>query len=103
MSAFHAKWDLLLTPTLPLVAFPAGHDVPPGSGLAGWPAWTPFTYPFNLTQQPAGTVPCGVTTEGMPVGLQIVGPRYADAAVLRAMRAYETAEPLRLGERLRIA
>jgi aspartyl-tRNA(Asn)/glutamyl-tRNA(Gln) amidotransferase subunit A len=96
VSAFHRDWDLLLTPTVPIPAFAAGFDVPPGSDLPGWPSWTPFSYPFNLTQQPAGTVPCGLTAGGLPVGLQIVGPRYGDAAVLRAMRAYEAAEPLRL-------
>jgi aspartyl-tRNA(Asn)/glutamyl-tRNA(Gln) amidotransferase subunit A len=54
---------------------------------------TPFTYPFNLTQQPAATVPCGRTAAGLPVGLQIVGPRHAEATVLRAARAYEAAQP----------
>ena len=54
-----------------------------------WPEWTPFSYPFNLTQQPAASVPCGLTAAGLPAGLQIVGPLYADALVLRAARAYE--------------
>ena len=45
----------------------------------GWTSWTPYTYPFNLTQQPALSVPCGFTPAGLPVGLQIVGPRHADA------------------------
>ena len=58
-----------------------------------WQSWTPFTYPFNLTQQPAATVPCGFTAAGLPIGLQIVGPRHADARVLRAARAYEAAHP----------
>ena len=55
--------------------------------------WTPFSYPFNLTRQPAATIPCGLTAAGLPIGLQIVGPRYADALVLRAARAYEAARP----------
>lgn len=93
MSLFHGEWDLLLTPTLPMAAFAAGGEVPSGSGLPGWPSWTPFTYPFNLTQQPAATVPCGFTADGLPIGVQIVGPRHADAAVLRAARAYEAAQP----------
>lgn len=93
LSHFHERWDLLLTPTLPIAAFEAGRDVPAGSGLESWPEWTPFTYPFNLTQQPAATVPCGFTAAGLPVGLQIVGRRHADALVLRAARAYETAHP----------
>jgi aspartyl-tRNA(Asn)/glutamyl-tRNA(Gln) amidotransferase subunit A len=53
--------------------------------------WTPFSYPFNLTQQPASTVPCGLTTGGLPIGLQFVGPMFGDALVLRASRAYEAA------------
>ena len=93
MSEFHASWDLLVTPTLPIPAFEAGADVPAGSSDPDWTSWTPFTFPFNLTQQPAGTVPCGFTSAGLPVGLQVVGPRYRDALVLRAMAAYEAAHP----------
>ena len=93
MSLFQQEWDLLLTPTLPLAAFAAGRDVPDGWRDGGWPSWTPFSYPFNLTQQPAASVPCGFTSDGLPVGLQIVGPRHGDALVLRAARAYEAAHP----------
>jgi aspartyl-tRNA(Asn)/glutamyl-tRNA(Gln) amidotransferase subunit A len=89
MSTFHESWDLLLTPTLPLPAFEAGREVPDGWLDRRWTDWTPFTYPFNLTQQPAASVPCGVTRDGLPIGLQIVGPRYADALVLRAAWAFE--------------
>ena len=56
--------------------------------------WTPFSYPFNLTQQPACTIPCGLTKAGLPIGLQIVGPMFGDALVLRAARAYETVRPI---------
>src|SRR3546814_13581694 len=52
--------------------------VPVGSGLRRWPEWTPFTYPFNLTQQPAASVPCGLTSRGLPAGLQIVGPCFGE-------------------------
>ena len=93
MSRFHEQWDLLLTPAMPIAAFEAGREVPDGSEDPRWPGWTPFTYPFNLTQQPAATVPCGFTSAGLPAGLQIVGPRHADALVLRAARAYENAHP----------
>ena len=93
MSLFHEDWDLLLTPTLPIAAFEAGREVPEGAEDPRWPGWTPFTFPFNMTQQPAATVPCGFTEAGLPVGLQIVGPRHADALVLRAARAYEAAHP----------
>ena len=75
-------------------AFAAGHEVPPGSGLERWWEWSPFTYPFNLTQQPACSIPCGLTKAGLPIGLQIVGPMFGDALVLRAARAYETLRPI---------
>jgi aspartyl-tRNA(Asn)/glutamyl-tRNA(Gln) amidotransferase subunit A len=93
MSRFHESWDLLLTPAMPIAAFGAGREVPEGATDPRWPGWTPFTYPFNLTQQPAATVPCGFTSDNLPAGLQIVGPRHADALVLRAARAYEQAHP----------
>ncbi|UGT63573.1 amidase [Nocardia asteroides] len=89
MGAFHRDHDVLITPTVPIPAFEAGHDVPPGSGLRGWPEWTPFTYPFNLTQQPAISIPVGRTAAGLPVGLQIVGPRHADGLVLAVARYAE--------------
>lgn len=93
MGAFHEKYDLLVTPTLPIPAFDVGVEVPPGSGMTRWAEWTPFTYPFNLTQQPAISVPCGLTNAGLPIGLQLVGPRHSDALVLRAAAAYEEAAP----------
>ena len=93
MAQFHERYDLLITPTLPLTAFAVGEEVPPGSGMARWPEWTPFSYPFNITGQPAASVPCGFTEEGLPVGLQIVGPRYQDRRVLRAAAAFERAFP----------
>ena len=96
MNALHATCDLLVTPQLATTAFAAGHEVPPGSELKRWWQWSPFTYPFNLTQQPAATVPCGMAANGLPVALQIVGAKYADALVLRAARAYESAHPFLL-------
>jgi len=90
MGRFHQTYDLLVTPTMPLTAFAIGQDAPDGWSSDHWTSWTPYTYPFNMTQQPALTVPCGITGEGLPAGLQIIGPRHADARVLRAGRAYET-------------
>ncbi|AZS87048.1 amidase [Streptomyces griseoviridis] len=87
MGRFHERYDLLVTPTLPITAFEAGAEVPKGSGLRRWTGWTPFTYPFNLTQQPAATVPVGTDGDGLPVGLQIVAARHRDALVLRAAHA----------------
>ncbi len=94
MSEFHQTYDLLLSPTLPIPAFGAGREVPEGWSGQRWTSWTPFTYPFNLTQQPAASVPCGFTGSGLPIGLQIVGAKYADALVLRAAHAYQIAAPL---------
>ena len=94
MERFHQKYDLLLTPQMPLGAIEAGHVTPPdGSYGERWIAWSPYTYPFNLTQQPAASVPCGFTSDGLPIGLQIVGPLYRDALVLRAARAFEQSRP----------
>ncbi len=95
MNAFHQRYDVLVTPMLPLVAFEAGHNVPPGSGMAQWMEWTPFSYPFNLTQQPAASVPCGFTRKGLPVGLQVVAGRFADEQVLRVCKVYEQHYPSR--------
>jgi len=93
MGEFHCDWDLLVTPAVPIVAFEVGREVPNGSADPHWPGWTPFTYPFNITQQPAITVPCGLTAKRLPIGLQIVGRRHAEGLVLRAARAYEVHHP----------
>ncbi|MFP3992198.1 amidase [Streptomyces sp. E11-3] len=91
MGRFHSTYDLLVTPTLPITAFEAGVEVPKDSGHRRWTGWTPFSYPFNMTQQPAATVPCGVDGDGLPIGVQLVAARHADALVLRAAHAlYES-------------
>ena len=91
MGALHERYDLLVTPTMPITAFPRGQDAPDGWPSQRWTSWTPYSYPFNMTQQPAVSVPCGFATDGLPVGLHLVGPRHADRLVLRAARAYEKA------------
>lgn len=92
MRQFMQRYDLLVTPAVSIPAFEAraAGSVPmnPESMLG----WTPFSYPFNLTQQPAITVPCGLTRGGLPIGLQLVGPMFGDALVLRAARAYEAVQ-----------
>jgi len=103
MNRFHEKYDLLLTPTLPLPAFEAGRELADVVKERRWTDWTPFSYPFNLTQQPAASIPCGFTRKGLPVGLHIVGPRYADALVLRAARAFESLQPIELPEVSKLA
>jgi aspartyl-tRNA(Asn)/glutamyl-tRNA(Gln) amidotransferase subunit A len=94
MRQFMQRYDLLVTPTVAVPAFearPAGHSSLEPATMLGW---TPFSYPFNLTQQPACTIPCGLTSTGLPIGLQFVGPMFGDALVLRAARAYEAMHPI---------
>jgi aspartyl-tRNA(Asn)/glutamyl-tRNA(Gln) amidotransferase subunit A len=102
--ALFARLDLLLMPTMPLTAFDAAAEVPPG-GEAGaklpWITWTPYTYPFNITGQPAISIPCGFGPDGMPVGLQVVGPWGHDERVLAFAARCERA--LNLDAAMRVA
>ncbi len=96
MQRFHTTYDLLLTPTLSVTAFPIGE--PPkfvGGSEVEFPpfGWSPYTMPFNLTGQPAASVPCGFDSKGLPVGLHIVGRAFEDSTVLRASHAFEQAQP----------
>ena len=100
MNLFHRDYDVLVTPTLAVAAFDAGREFPPGK--TRWIDWTPFSFPFNLTQQPAASIPCGFTKAGLPVGLHIVGRKYDDALVLRAARAFESARPITLPDAARL-
>jgi aspartyl-tRNA(Asn)/glutamyl-tRNA(Gln) amidotransferase subunit A len=88
-------YDLLLTPAVSVAAFPADLLQP-----ADWPqhswdwlSWAEFSYPFNMSGNPAASIPCGFTADGLPVGVQIVGKRSDELAVLRAAAAYESAKP----------
>jgi aspartyl-tRNA(Asn)/glutamyl-tRNA(Gln) amidotransferase subunit A len=88
-------WDFLLTPSVSVAAFPAERLMP-----AHWPqhdwdwlSWAEFSYPFNMSWNPAASVPCGFTAEGLPVGLQIVGRRFDDLGVLQAAAAFEQVQP----------
>ncbi len=94
MMEFHQTYDLLLTPSLAVAAFEVGTFSPREADDPKWITWSPFTYPFNMTKQPAASVPCGFTADGLPVGLQIVGPMFADHLVLRASHAYQREFPL---------
>jgi aspartyl-tRNA(Asn)/glutamyl-tRNA(Gln) amidotransferase subunit A len=95
MAQFHRDFDVLLTPTLPLAAFEAGHIAPPATDQTDWFHWTPFSFPFNLTQQPAASIPCGFTASGLPVGLQIIAAKHRDDLVLRVARAFESVQPIK--------
>jgi aspartyl-tRNA(Asn)/glutamyl-tRNA(Gln) amidotransferase subunit A len=92
---FLARFDLLMTPTVAVPPFATGR--PAVKQIDGHPVsplgWLPFTFPFNLTGQPAATVPVGFTPVGLPVGLQIVGRRHSERTVLAASAAFEAAAP----------
>ncbi|HEY1710603.1 MAG TPA: amidase [Rhizomicrobium sp.] len=93
MRVFMENYDFLVTPALATTAFDVGKLSPFGEDGKAWMTWTPFSSPFNLTQQPAASVPCGFADDGLPVGLQIVGKMFDDAGVLAASAAYEAADP----------
>jgi aspartyl-tRNA(Asn)/glutamyl-tRNA(Gln) amidotransferase subunit A len=91
---FFERYDLLLSPTVPILPLPAGHNAPDPNSLGeDWIDWSPFSFPFNLTQMPAASVPAGWSRAGLPIGLQIVGPPFADLTVLQASAAFEVARP----------
>jgi aspartyl-tRNA(Asn)/glutamyl-tRNA(Gln) amidotransferase subunit A len=94
MRQFMERYDFLMTPSVATPAFNVGQLTPLDDDGNAWMAWTPFSFPFNLTQQPAASVNCGFTTDGLPVGLQIVGRMFDDAGVLAASAAYEAVDPL---------
>ena len=94
MRQFMTQWDVLVTPSVAVPAFdarPAGHTPMTAEAMLGW---TPYSYPFNLTQQPAITVPCGLSSEDLPLGIQFVGRMFDDAMVLRVARAFESVVPV---------
>ncbi len=93
MRVFMEKYDLLVTPAVATTAFDTSLVSPLAEDGRAWLSWSPFSFPFNLTQQPAASVPCGFAKNGLPVGLQIVGGWFADADVLNACAAYERADP----------
>jgi aspartyl-tRNA(Asn)/glutamyl-tRNA(Gln) amidotransferase subunit A len=92
-NAFLARYDVLLTPTVAVPALPVGQDLNDPKSEEIWIDWTPFSYPFNMSRQPAANIPCGFTAAGLPVGLQAVAALDRDDLVLRVARAYEAAHP----------
>ncbi len=93
MQEFHARFDLLLTPTMPTAPFAAGVNTPDRQRFPEWFDWSPFTWPFNMSRQPAASVPCGLTAEGLPAGLQIIAAPFREDLILRASRVVERALP----------
>ena len=94
METFHCKYDLLIAPVLSVPPFAVNRDDPPGWKRANRGDWFNPAVPFDITGQPAISIPCGFTPEGAPIGLQIIGPQGGDARVLRAARAFEKANPV---------
>ncbi len=84
-----------MTPSVPIAPFEINHEVPPDSDMTDWEEWAQFSYPFNLSQQPAASIPCGFTDTGLPVGFQLAGGKFDDVRVLRAANAYMDAHPAR--------
>ena len=89
------EFDFLITPTVSVAAFPAARLIPEHWPQHPWDwlQWAEFSYPFNMSGNPAATVPCGFTAAGLPVGMQIVGKRFDDLGVFQASRAFEKALP----------
>ena len=94
MREFMTRYDLLVTPAVAIPAFAARPPATVPMTAETMLGWTPFSYPFNLTQQPACSFPCGLTGDGLPIGLQIVGPMFGDALVLQAAYALEQVMPI---------
>ncbi len=93
MRKFHDGYDLLLTPATPFAAYLADQGDVDEATKRRWTDRPSFTFPFNMTGQPAASVPCGMTAEGLPAGLQIVGRIFDDITVMRAARAWEASHP----------
>ena len=94
MRSFFDDYDLLLSPTLPVYAFDVGLDQPKGlPDDRNAVSWVYYTYPFNLTGQPAASIPAGFSGDGLPVGLQMVSRINSEVDIFRAAAAFEAAQP----------
>jgi aspartyl-tRNA(Asn)/glutamyl-tRNA(Gln) amidotransferase subunit A len=95
MESLFEQYDLLMMPATAVPAFPVGQHPAVIGGREVPPFWgyTPFTFVFNMTMQTASSVPCGFSSDGMPIGLHIIGRRGEEATVLRASAAFEQVRP----------
>ncbi|MFX0060098.1 MAG: amidase [Candidatus Hodarchaeota archaeon] len=95
MYKFFKNYDILITPTTAIPAFELGSVGPSkiGDKTISHSGWYPFTYPFNLTQTPAASIPCGWSSEDLPIGMQLVGKRYHESTVLQVSKAFEEIAP----------
>jgi Asp-tRNA(Asn)/Glu-tRNA(Gln) amidotransferase A subunit family amidase len=86
-------YDILITPTLPVTAFEAGRNVPENYADRNMVSWVYYTYPFNLTGNPAASIPCGFDEAGMPIGLQAVAPMHREDSIFQVASALERSRP----------
>ena len=93
LRVFFEDYDLLLSPATPCAAFDVGLNMPPQLSDRNIVSWVYYTYPFNLTGQPAASIPAGFTREGLPVGLQMVARINCEVDIFRAAAAFEQAQP----------
>ncbi len=92
---FNREYDLIMTPSVAVEPFDINYQVPPDRNMKDWEEWAPFSYPFNLSEQPAASIPCGFTEKGLPVGFQLAGGKFDDARILRVAKAYMDEHPAR--------
>jgi Asp-tRNA(Asn)/Glu-tRNA(Gln) amidotransferase A subunit family amidase len=90
---FFERYDLLLSPTLPVAGVDVGVSIPPGLEHRNLVTWVSYTYPFNLTGQPAASIPAGFTCGGLPVGLQLVARAHREEDLFAAAAAFEAVRP----------
>jgi len=99
MHEYFKNYDILITPTLPHPAFKpgwleTGTTFPSiGKKSLNIASWMAFTYPFNMTGLPAASIPSGWTSDGLPIGMQIIGKRYDEKTVLQVSKAFEEIQP----------
>ncbi|MER9939278.1 amidase [Mesorhizobium sp. M0088] len=89
MDSLLSTFDVVLSPTVAVLPFEAGREVPADSDFESWIEWASFSFPINLSQQPACSIPVGFSREHLPIGIQVIGARGDDAVVLRAGLAIE--------------
>jgi aspartyl-tRNA(Asn)/glutamyl-tRNA(Gln) amidotransferase subunit A len=94
MARFFELFDLLLTPAMPVAAFPCERQLADPANERWWFDWSPFSYPLNLSRQPAIVIPCGLTRDGRPIGLQLAAARFREDLALRAAAAFEQTRPV---------
>lgn len=91
MRIFHERYDLLISPTVAVTPFSVGRLSPDGYDPTTWFGWAPFAFPFNMTGQPAITLPCGLSSDRLPIGLQMVSAPYTETFLLAAANTFELA------------